>query len=340
MNVLKPMSISTQVSSEGKNSDFKSHKKWIRIRFSFKKQPFRGSDGEYIRQVIYEMMQCSKIIDANSALLPWKGDADVNSMNGDEVKLIPADLIKDYIDVPPVKGTAYMDGMMYYGNGIRIRTEMDIDEYISRWTYKRYDKEENSLFKNWKAVKTAEVQSFINPTPIGYLSGTTENGYYDTIKDGIRKEFKNEIEVSFQTVYQPGVLQRVWNSATKMAKQVNADPNSREHRRVKFGMPPTALIVYAKNQDNAGQLCRQFIKKYREIKKDSWPKMHDNSRMRFIPITNSYIQEKEYRDSLYESLHHQAASKAGEVMLELDLVNLREKRLPKRRIARADNPLH
>ena len=230
------------------------------------------------------------------------------------------------MDIPTKNEPAYIDGRMYYGNGIRIKTEIKIDEFINRWNYRRYDKEQESPFKRWKAIKPAETQYFINPIPIGYLSGTTENGYYDTVKESLRKEYKNEIELSYQTVYQPGVSQRVWNSATKMARETNADPNSREHRRVKFGMAPSALVIFARDQRKVDQLTRSFMEKYGEIEEGKWPKMEDYSRMRFIPITNNYIHEQEYRDNLFESLHHQAASKAGEVTLELGLTNIREKK--------------
>ena len=49
--------------------------------------------------------------------------------------------------------------------------------------------------------------------PIGYMAGTTERGMYDTVIESLIKEYNNEIEVSYQTVFQPGVSQKVWNHA-------------------------------------------------------------------------------------------------------------------------------
>ena len=92
-------------------------------------------------------------------------------------------------------------------------------------------------------------------------------------------------------------------------------------------MAPFALVIFARDYSKVGQLSRSFIEKYGEIKNGKWPKMHDQSRMRYIPITSTYIQGQEYRDNLFESLHHQAASKVGEVTIDLGLINLREKRI-------------
>ena len=44
---------------------------------------------------------------------------------------------------------------------------------------------------------------------IGYLAGTTERGMYDTVIESLRKEFNEDIEISYQSVFQAGVSQKV-----------------------------------------------------------------------------------------------------------------------------------
>ena len=117
----------------------------------------------------------------------------------------------------PVEGNI-VSGEVYYGNGIRLKTHMNVDTFVEQWNNKKYDKMENTPFKDWKAVRRAEMQGYSTAYPIGYLAGSTERGFYDTIVKSLLNEFDNKIELSFQSVYQPGISTRVWKLARTTAK--------------------------------------------------------------------------------------------------------------------------
>ena len=134
-----------------------------------------------------------------------------------------------------------------------------------------------------------------------------------------------EVEISCQTIYQPGISQRIWNEAKAIASAAAADPTSHEHKRLKFGMSPSALVVYVRDQEKAKKIRKQFMVKYGEIKNDVWPRMHNGSAMRFVPLVQEYVKELETRDEMYASLRHQVMSKAGEVMLDLKYCNIYQK---------------
>ena len=311
--------------SEDETDDnvIETNKHQIRLRFSFTKRTYEGSDKNYIKQVLYEMMRCAKEIDVGAGLMTWESGKKLKVLNGNEVRLQMDSVIKQYIDLPKT-ASDYRDGETYYGNGIRISTNVEINEFINRWNYKRYDRKNDNPFKNWKAVKPAEAQGFTNTIPIGYFIGTTEKGYYKTVQESVCEEFGGEVELSYQTIYQPGISQRIWNEATAIAHEANKDTRSREHKRIKFGMAPSALVVYVKDETKITDTRKHFMDSYGVKEGDKWPQLHDGSSMRFMPMVDKYVTEKETRDQLYEALRHQAMSKSGEVLLDLKYCNITE----------------
>ena len=312
-----------KVSYKLQNSDTSTNKKFIRLRFTSTKQKFNGSKTAYMKQVLYEMLQCAKEVDSNCGLAPWYENAELKLINGNEIRLLPTELIKMYADMSHTNGE-YEDNTTYYGNGVRLSTEMDIEEFISRWNYKRYERSNKNPFKNWKAVKAAEAQGFATATAIGFFSGSIENGYYDTIKKYVKDKYSGEVEVSYQTIYQPGVTQRLWNEASKKAREANKDTSSREYKRIKFGLAPTALVVYVKDENKAKHYRSLFMKEVGDVKEDQWLKMPDASRLKFLPLVNGYINKKEIRDKMYDNIRHQSVSKAGDVLLDLKYMDLKE----------------
>ena len=117
---------------------------------------------------------------------------------------------------------------------------------------------------------------------IGYLAGTTERGMYDTVIENLKNEFNGDIEISYQSVFQPGVSQKVWNYAQRTAKQQCRNTNSREHKAIKFSMAPSALVIYTSDESKVREIRRRFIKDYGNLVNGVWPTMGDNSKMRFI----------------------------------------------------------
>ena len=188
-------------------------------------------------------MQCAKMLDSQAALMTWDEEEGVKNLNGDEIKMISDQSIEKYIDMPPVEGMLNT-GEVYYGNGIRIKTCMDVDKFVEKWNNKKYDTGKNSPFKNWKAVRRAEMQKYATAYPVGYMAGTTERGFYDTICESLTKDFEDKIELSFQTVYQPGVSTRVWKLARDTAEKQYLNNKSRNFKMIKFAMAPSALTVY------------------------------------------------------------------------------------------------
>ena len=259
-------------------------------------------------------MQCAKMLDSQAALMTWDEEEGVKNLNGDEIKMISDQSIEKYIDMPPVEGMLNT-GEVYYGNGIRIKTCMDVDKFVEKWNNKKYDTGKNSPFKNWKAVRRAEMQKYAVAYPVGYLAGTTERGFYDTVCESLTKEFNDRIELSFQTVYQPGVSTRVWKLARDTAEKQYLNDKSRNFKMIKFAMAPSALTVYVGGKKFAQEIRKKFIYKYGQVENEKWPTMADGSKMRFIPIVKGYVDDNEAREKLYRHLKHQATSKAGEVKL-------------------------
>ena len=300
-------------------------KKQIKLRFSFTKQKYNGSKMAYVKQVLYELLQCAKLVDGKTGLAPWYEDTNLKVLNGNEVRLLKTDVIQQYIDLPDTHGD-FNDNQIYYGNGVSLTTEMNIDEFINRWNYMRYERRQGNPFKNWKSIKAAEAQCFTQAVAVGYFVGSVENGYYETINEHLREKYNGEVEVSYQTIYQPGVTQRLWNEASEKAKEATTDTTSRDFKRIKFGLAPTALVAYANGPEKAKKYRSIFMKDFGAGEDEQWPMMPDASRMRFIPLVNEYISKKAIRDKMYENLKHQAISKAGDVILDLKYKNLREKK--------------
>ena len=78
-------------------------------------------------------------------------------------------------------------------------------EFTETWSNQKYTRNNNSPFKEWKAMRPAEVQKRSTFHAIGYFIGTTERGHYDTVKNEISKEIGVPMELSFQFVEQQGV---------------------------------------------------------------------------------------------------------------------------------------
>ena len=302
-----------------------THSKFVRLRFTFIGRNFNGSKRTFLKQIIYETMQCAKEIDKDAGILPWEIESDLKALNGNELMLQPAEILSQYADIPNYE-EEYQAGVTYYGNGLRVKTKMDMIEFLDRWNFQRYNKKQDSPFKQWKAVKAAETQKFTKFYPVGYMSGTTERGDYTTVIDTLKKEFKNEIDISFQSVFQTGVSQKVWEMANKAALAQFRNTASRDHKMIKFALAPTALVIYTDDEAKVKELRSQFIDRYGDLVDGRlWPQMSDGSRMRFIPIVRGFIEKKVLRNKLLSHLKHQATSKAGEVKIQLRLKNIRKK---------------
>ena len=314
----------TKVSQNNHNQIRTNQNNAIRIRFSFVGQENGQSKKNNIKQILYDTMRCAKALDSRSALMTWRDEDDLSNLNGDEARMIPDQMIRKYVDMPPVEGN-FIAGEVYYGNGVRIQTCMKVNEFVEKWNNRKYDSIKNSPFKNWKPIRRAEMQQYPVSYPIGYLAGTTERGYYDTVVKSLMEEFEDKIELSFQSIYQPGVSTRVWKLARETADRQYLNNDSRNHKMIKFSMAPSALTIYVGDEKLTKRIRTKFIDKYGRNEDEQWPEMADHSRMRFIPIVKGYINDGEAREKLYRHLKHQAVSKAGEVKLNFPYHNINTK---------------
>ena len=306
----------TKVSTEKNENNVSTNKSFARIRFSFTAQQFQGSKNMHMKQIIYDTMQCAKLIDKHACLLPWIIDDGNPALNGDEVRLMPDSSIDTYSNMPKTNDD-YRNGKVYYGNGIRIGTVETVEAFVDKWNFTKYEETKGTPFANWKPIRPAETQTYSKAHPIGYMAGSTERGFYNTIKKHLEKEFDGNVEASFQPVYQAGVSQRVWDLANKKADEQYMNRSSKEHKKIKFSLAPSALVIYTWDETQVISLRTKFINKYGKLCNGSWPEMVDGSRMRFIPIIKGFIEEEEKREKLYTHLSHQASAKAGEVKMNL-----------------------
>ena len=240
--------------------------------------------------------------------------------------MITGDEINDYVDIPDMNENL-INGKLYYQNGMRIKkTKMKVYEFTERWSNKKYSKENNTAFQVWRPVKPAEMQKYNTAYPIGYFVGTTERGEYTTLQNSISKHAGTEAEMSFQFVNQDGVSARIWKYAREQAERSYPDPATKEHKRVKFSYAPSALVVYVANKKDIKDARRRLITKYGKIVENHWPQMDDGLRMRFIPIIYEKIKNQKVYNHLYDHLGLQAVSKAGEIILDLEMWDIMERK--------------
>ena len=294
----------------------------IRIRFQFKgKNDGKVTKLVQLQEVMYSMMHCAKMVDMKCSLLPWKTDDKSKALNGIELKLMSEEVLFKYIDTNK-KVTKYIDGKQYYDNGLRLKTELSVKKFVHQWNLWKYDKNDDSPFQDWKAIRPAEMQFSDKMYPVGYFAGSTEKGDYNTLEYEIKKDTGLNIELSYQMINQKGISNQVWQYAREMAERESPNPNSKLHRQTKFSFAPSGLVAYVGSLDEVKHTRRVLTEKYGKLQKQMWPKMPDGSRMRFTPILQTYVKDKKLQDHLYRSLWTQSVSKGGEIYIDLQYNDL------------------
>ena len=319
-------------SKQNKTKNANQIKGFICLRLQFKAKTRKNNTAlkheAILSNLLYEIMQCSKIIDKESSLMPWSDVSTLGALNGNELRLHMGEKINEYIHIPELKDNL-IEGKVYYQNGIRIKTQMTVYEFTERWSNMRYNKDENRPKIEWTPIKPAEMQSSDQAYPIGYFTGTTERGDYRTLNKTISEITDTNTEVSFQFVNQSGITPKIWQFARERAEMASDDPRSKLHKRTKFKYAPSALTVYVSDKAAIKEARRVLIKKYGKLEHGLWPVMPDGSRMRFVPIIFGNINEnsinkkkqKVYKH-LYDQMVLQSSSKAGEVLLDLEMWDL------------------
>ena len=324
-DVIVSNSEESKKNEESENQDRRKNRGEIRIRFQFQvDRNERRNDNELIKSIIYDMMQCSKVIDPNAGLISWKKDGQEKRLNGDEIKLIDSENLYKFIDIIE-KTDTMIKGKTYYRNGMRIATNMSVYEFTERWGNMRYNKDSNA-FKNWKPIKPAEAQNFDTAYAIGYFAGSVERGEYKTVIKDIGELTKVKCEASYQIINQRGVSNQIWYQATEEAEKDYPNPHSKEHKKIKFAHAPSALVVYVNKTEDIVKARRNIIEKYGNPNDEHWPTLVDGSRMRFVPIFKGFVKSKEVFEHLKIMLWTQAKSKAHDVLLDINLTDILEKK--------------
>ena len=266
-------------------------------------------------------MQFAKTIDRSAGLKQWKIQEYSTTLNGDEIRLINDHLLSKYIDIPGNPENFYHN-KVYYQNGVHIQTNMPVTEFVERWNNKKYEKEIFNKY-DWMPIKRAEMQHHDTAYAVGYFVGTSERGHYTTIESTIQNFTKTSAEVSYQYVNQQGVTGKVWNYARETAAQDYPNPQTKEHKKIKFKYAPSALVVYVPDASLIHTARRNLITAFGNLDDNGhWPIMSDGSRMRFVPIIKGFIKNKRVYSHLYDHLWLQSVSKAGEITFDLKMKDI------------------
>ena len=294
----------------------------IRLRFQFKgKNNGTTSKQEQLQELLYGMMHCSKMVDPSSMLLPWEENSEEKALNGKEVKLLTELQLMKYVDLQTSHRT-FVNGRMYYQNGIRLKTQLKVEAYVHEWSQWKYATDDNNPFKDWKPVRPAEMQGSSKAYALGYFAGSTENGDYQTLCKEIKNITEMDIELSYQLIHQRGVTNHIWKYAREMAEKESLNPNSKLHKQVKFNHALSGLVAYIGDVTKVKLARRVLTEKLGKMQQNLWPLMPDGSRMRFTPILQSYVRNDKLYNHLYRTMWTQSVSKGGEIYLDLEMEDL------------------
>ena len=315
--------VSANVLNEtGNECNIDDTKKEIRIRFQFKgKNKGNVTKQIQLQEILYEMMTCAKMIDIKCALMPWEKNSKDRVLNGNEIKMMDATTLEKYIDVQG-RINKFIDGKIYYQNGLRLKTDMDVDEFIHHWGQWKYDTNPNSPFREQRSIRRSEMQNSDTSYALGYFAGSTEKGDYTTLKQSIREITGINIELSYQTINQRGITNKIWKAAREIAEKDFPNPKSKLHKQVKFKYAPTGLVAYVGSLGEVKKARKILDDNFGQLMNNLWKRGPDGSRMRFTPILQRYITDKPTFNHLEKTLWTQATSKGGEMYLDLNLKDL------------------
>lgn len=88
--------------NNGKNND--TNTKFIRLRFSFTGRAYNNTKKGYLKEILHETIQCAKEIDPKIGVMTWSEESLLGTINGDEVKLLSDEMVKEYANFPKIVG--------------------------------------------------------------------------------------------------------------------------------------------------------------------------------------------------------------------------------------------
>ena len=300
----------------------------IRVRFQFKANdiPVGKKFGEQIKQKLHNIMICSKEIDKNNQLMPWKEASNAAPLHGKEIMMLGNDIIKEYVAAPKNPECLTRD-KTYYHYGLRIKTTKTVKEFTEQWNNHKYNLTNQYPILQWVSMRPSEMQTSSTAYAVGYFMGSSERGDYKTLNEELQENFPNaRVEVSFQTINQEKVSSQIWAIANSKAEATGTQPKSKASRTIKYKNSPSALVVYVDKKEHIREIKRTLYDNYGTIENENtWPTMPDGSTMLFAPILRGTLSDKVVKD-LTESMEVQVALKADEVLLDIDIQNIHEKK--------------
>ena len=319
----------TPVNERNKNEQGEKkskQKQMARLRFQFviKDEKQVGKDmGEQVKHMLYNMMERLKRFEKTIQLQPWRSKANMANLNGDEIKLLSTEHIMHYVDLKATSPKLIKD-RRYRMNGICFKSTYSAEEISRIWEELKYKCGKEDIFIQNISMKPSEMQQSEESYAIGYMMGTTEKGIYSTLNEKISEVTEVPTEVSWQVVDQKGVTGKIWEQAKEKVTQRFPNPYSKEHKRMKFGFAPSALVVYVDKEEHIIEAQKKLYDEYGKIIDGNWATAPDGSKMRFVPIMNGSVSREAVVQYLHQCMYTQSISKAGEIVFDLPMKDLFE----------------
>ena len=298
----------------------------IRVRFQFRLKSITGKKfGEQIRPLLHDIMMCTKMIDPNTQLGPWKNTSEVAPVSGPEIPLLAESTMNDYV-MAPGNPDQLTTNKTYYHYGIKIITTIPVIAFTEQWNNNKYHHKENYPCLTHVAMRPSELQASHSAYAIGYFQGSTERGEYTTIKSKLSEITQYDTEASWQIINQREVSNRTWANATAKAIEVQTNPNHKTHKRTKFKYAPSALVVHVARKEEVKESRMRLYEAYgKTCQGGQWPTMPDGSKMRFIPILRGEIEQKT-TEKLYKHMETHTKLKASEEAKEIGICDIHEEK--------------
>ena len=301
-------------------------RKEVRVHLQFKAEKVQGMNiGQQIRPTLHDVMECTKRVDMKAQLMGWKEDDELKPLAGREIKLIGETAIIDYINIPK-RTKSLMNQKMYYQFGLRIKTEIQVDEFIDKWNKARYNMKDEIQSLQYMNIRRSEMQTSSSPFPIGYFLGSVERGEYTTVRKDIRNITGTNAEMSFQIVHQKDITNTIWEEARNIATKEYQNPNSRGNKRIKYANSPQAMVVYVDRHQKMENARVELYNRYGKSENGKWRILEDGSRMKFVPMFRNEIQSEKVFQRMKEELKRQATTKAGDTTMLLPLKDIFEEK--------------
>ena len=295
----------------------------IRIRFQFRLNAIKGKTfGEQIRPLLHDIVMCTKLIDPNTQIVPWRENSKVCPASGPEILLLAESTMKAYI-MAPSNPEALTTNKTYHHYGLRIVTDIPVAEFTEQWNNNKYQYKDEYPCLSHVSMRPAEMQLSHSAYAVGYFQGSTERGEYSTIKESLVDITDVTTEASWQVVNQKDVSNRIWERATSKAIEAQRNPNHRLHKRTKFRYAPSALVVYVAKKEHVKDATMKLYEAYGKTIDGHWPTLKDGSKMRFIPIIRGDIEEG-VLNKLYNHMEIHTRLKANEETKEIGVCDIHQ----------------